>query len=177
MNALLVALLLALGSTIAYVLVPVEGSGAVLVCYALAIVAAYFIYRSEVDSRFLLQVFAGGLLARMLLGTAIFVMDLQDFFGGDAITYDNLGYNVLRTWEIWGLPAFFQGAGGVSGWGMLYIVAAIYGLVGRNMLSIQFFNAVLGPRRRPSFTYARTTFFAMCASRASQPFSWPSFRR
>lgn len=149
MNALLVALLLALGSAIAYVLVPVEGSGAVLVCYALAIVAAYFIYRSDVDRRFLLQVFAGGLLARMLLGTAIFVMELQDFFGGDAITYDHLGYNVLRTWEVWGLPAFFQGAGGISGWGMLYIVAAIYGLVGRNMLAIQFFNAVLGAATAP----------------------------
>jgi 4-amino-4-deoxy-L-arabinose transferase-like glycosyltransferase len=42
-----------------------------------------------------------------------------------------------------------MGADKGGGWGMLYLVAVIYGLVGRNMLAVQFFNAVLGAVTAP----------------------------
>ncbi len=38
----------------------------------------------------------------------------------------------------------FVGGGAGSGWGMVYLIAAVYGLIGRNLLAIQFINAVLG---------------------------------
>jgi hypothetical protein len=38
----------------------------------------------------------------------------------------------------------FVRSGEGSGWGMVYLVAAIYGTVGRNMLAVQLLNAVLG---------------------------------
>lgn len=148
MNALLLALLLALGSAVFY-LIPDYGAGAVLTCYVAAGVAAFFIYRSPVDKKVLLYIFAAGLIVRMALGTAIYMAKLQEFFGGDAITYDGLGYDTWLHWERYGLSALLDGAGGVSGWGMLYIVAAIYGAVGRNMLAVQYFNAVLGAATAP----------------------------
>src|SRR5207253_1610454 len=46
-----------------------------------------------------------------------------------------------------------------SGWGMLYVVAAIYAVVGRNMLAVQFFNAVMGAATAPViFLCARQIF-------------------
>jgi 4-amino-4-deoxy-L-arabinose transferase-like glycosyltransferase len=38
----------------------------------------------------------------------------------------------------------FVRSGQGSGWGMVYVVAAVYALVGRNMLAVQFINAVFG---------------------------------
>jgi 4-amino-4-deoxy-L-arabinose transferase-like glycosyltransferase len=38
----------------------------------------------------------------------------------------------------------FIGKGLGSGWGMVYLVAGLYGVIGRNMLAVQFLNAVLG---------------------------------
>jgi hypothetical protein len=38
----------------------------------------------------------------------------------------------------------FVGAGAQAGWGMVYLVAGVYQIIGRNMLSIQLINAVLG---------------------------------
>src|SRR5262249_1450842 len=42
---------------------------------------------------------------------------------------------------------FVSNAG--SGWGMVYLVAAIYGVIGRNMLAVQLFNSVLGAVTAP----------------------------
>jgi len=36
-----------------------------------------------------------------------------------------------------------------SGWGMLYMVAAIYKVTGRNMLAVQYINSVLGAATAP----------------------------
>jgi dolichyl-phosphate-mannose-protein mannosyltransferase len=89
----------------------------------------------------------------MILGAAIFAFHGQIFFGGDAITYDIVGYFQLRAWEgeryYNSLVSIFVDEAGGSGWGMVYLVAAIYGLVGRNMLAIQFVNAVLGAVTAP----------------------------
>lgn len=144
MNALLALLLLVTGVGVS-VFVPQYGSTAVLVGAGAACLAGYFIYRVEIDRRFLLQLFAAGLVLRVAIGTIIFVAQLQDFFGGDAITYDGFGYALLRLWqgEIQFRPEIDRFSAG-GGWGMLYLVAAVYAIVGRNPLAIQFINAVIG---------------------------------
>ncbi len=86
-------------------------------------------------------------MIRMILGTAIFVFKGQEFFGGDALTYDFYGYAQLQGWA--GDKYFLAIAnrytrGGTTGWGMVYLVGAIYGIVGRNMLAVQLVNAVFG---------------------------------
>ena len=84
----------------------------------------------------------------MLLGTAIFVFRGQDFFGGDAFTYDFLGFAQTQSWAgdryYWGVVNAHIGHSGGTGWGMIYLVAAIYSIVGRNLLAVQFVNAVVG---------------------------------
>jgi dolichyl-phosphate-mannose-protein mannosyltransferase len=162
MNALLTLLYLILGTAI-IVLVPsmvapyvgdygvvttADTAKAVLLCTALAAAAGFYAYKQGADGPFLLRLFIAALLVRMLLGTAIFVFKGQEFFGGDALTYDYFGYAQLRGW---GGEKYYQAmaqrfvqSGEGSGWGMVYLVAAIYGIVGRNMLAIQFINSVFG---------------------------------
>lgn len=144
MNALLALLLLVAGVSVS-IFVPLHGPTAVLTGAAAACLAGYLIYRAGVDRRFLLQLFVGGVLVRVAIGTIIFVAQLQDFFGGDAITYDGFGYALLRLWqgEIQFKPEIDRFSAG-GGWGMLYLVAAVYAIIGRNPLAIQFINAVIG---------------------------------
>ena len=72
---------------------------AVLLCTTLAVGAGFFISRKEGYGNFLVRLFVGALLIRMLLGAAIFAFRWQDFFGGDAWTYDFFGYAQLLGWE------------------------------------------------------------------------------
>lgn len=126
---------------------------AVLLCTTLALGAGFFISKKEGYGNFLVRLFVGALLIRMLLGAAIFAFRWQDFFGGDAWTYDFFGYAQLQGWygdKYFAAAAerFTEGGTG-SGSGMVYMVAAIYGLVGRNMLATQLVNSVLGAATAP----------------------------
>jgi hypothetical protein len=126
----------------------VDAAKAVLLCTALAAIAGFYCYKRQVDGPFLLRLFVAALLARIIVGTAIFVFRGQDFFGGDAITYDFFGSAQLLGW---GGDKYYQSvantfvrSGEGSGWGMVYLVAAVYGLIGRNMLAVQLMNSVFG---------------------------------
>src|SRR5205814_9773367 len=56
-------------------------------------------------------------------------------------------------------PGLADWARAGGGWGMPYLVAFIYALVGRNMLAVQFFNAVIGAATAPViFLCARHIF-------------------
>lgn len=125
---------------------------AILLCVLLASIAAFVMSRNTESGEFLLKIFAAGLIIRLILGTAIFVFRGQDFFGGDALTYDYLGEAQLKFWGgdryYWQVikPYFGKGLGG---WGMIYMVATIYAVIGRNVLAVQFVNAVLGAVTAP----------------------------
>jgi hypothetical protein len=121
---------------------------AVLLCTALAATAGFFAYKRPGDGPFLLRLFVAGLLARMIVGAAIFVFRGQNFFGGDALTYDFYGYAQQLGWAG---DTYQQGSangmlrrGMGSGWGMVYLVASVYVIVGRNMLAVQLMNSVIG---------------------------------
>jgi len=144
MNALLAILAFAISIGIA-LFVPGHGATAVILCAVLAVLTGFFVRQVQIDRDFLSKLFVIGLLLRMLVGTLIFTLNLQEFFGGDANTYDNLGYQLLSTWQgnkIYLANIEIFSAGG--GWGMLYIVAAVYSIVGRNPLAVQFVNAIIG---------------------------------
>ncbi|HVF56467.1 MAG TPA: glycosyltransferase family 39 protein [Pyrinomonadaceae bacterium] len=151
MNALLAVLALALSIGIAFLL-PGVGGGAVIVCALVAVVAGTIISQVRLDREFLLQIFVGALLIRMAVGTAIYYLNLQEFFGGDALTYDQLGYLLMKVWTGELSPVTFKTQIGpflARNWGMIYVVAGIYSALGRNMLAVQFFNAVLGAATAP----------------------------
>lgn len=132
---------------------PADGGTAMMLALPVAAIAAWMISQFKIDERFLFQLFVSAVLLRILVGTLIYVFQWQTFFGGDAITYDFFGYSLLKVWE--GNKDYqiavdiFSGGGASSGWGMLYMVAAIYKIVGRNMLAVQFVNAVLGAATAP----------------------------
>ena len=154
MNSVLIFLALVLCAGIA-VFVPMFGAPAVIFCAVLAGLAGLVISRVKEDAQFLLRIFVGGLLVRMLVGTLIFSLNLQEFFGGDAFTYDFFGNSLLKYWQgqkyYWVYVEQFvgTGTGGGGGWGMIYLVAGIYRLVGQNLLAVQLFNAVLGAATAP----------------------------
>lgn len=124
-----------------------DSARAVLLCTALAIPAGYYAYKQGTHGPFLLRLFIAGLLARMIVGTVIYIFKGQDFFGGDAITYDFYGHSQAMGWagdkiHLANADKFTRGAG--SGWGMVYMVGAIYTFLGRNMYAVQLVNAVFG---------------------------------
>src|SRR5256714_12214678 len=161
MNALLAALSVALAAAVALT-VP-GGASAALLCACAALSAGVLIARAEErESRFLLQVFVGGLLVRMAVGTLINAFHWQEFFGGDALTYDLFGNALLyslRRGVFFGGDAADWARNTGNGWGMIYLVAAIYAAVGRNMLAVQFFNAPGGAAPPPlHFLFAGPIF-------------------
>src|SRR5258705_7523233 len=137
MNALLTLLYLLLGVAIVIFVPPLVApyaaehgvvtgfdiAKAILLCTSLAALAGFYSYKSDIDGKFLLRLFVAALLVRMTLGTAIFVFHSQEFFGGDALTYDFFGQAQLQGW--WGdkynqliANRFVQGGEG-AGWGMV----------------------------------------------------------
>ncbi len=154
MNGLLALLTLVLFACIT-VFVPTYGAGAVLVCTFFAGISGLILYQLKEERQFLLRLFMAGLLIRVIVGVLIFSANLQEFFGGDAYTYDTFGSALLRVWE--GeryyqsmVDMFMGGEAAGGGWGMLYMVAVVYKLVGRNMLAIQFINGVIGAATAPA---------------------------
>lgn len=152
MNALLTLLALLLSTGIV-VFIPTEGGPALLVCVVIAGLAGLIIARVKSDKTFLLRLFMSALLARIFIGAIIYGFNMQEFFGGDANTYDFFGYALLKVWQgeryYQSIVNAFVGETGGSAWGMLYLVAFIYRIVGRNPLAVQFVNAVLGAATAP----------------------------
>jgi hypothetical protein len=152
MNGLLLVVALVMLAGVILV-APSDGGAATLVALPIAALAAWCIYRPKIDHRFLIRLFAAGLLVRIFVGTIIFAFHQQNFFGGDALTYDDFGFALMKTWEgdrsYQYLVDLFSGGGAASGWGMLYFVAVIYRVIGRNMLATQYVNSVLGAATAP----------------------------
>ena len=151
MNGLLLALALVLFA-IVLVVAPAEGGPAALISLPLLAAAAFGIYQLE-DRKFLLRVFIAAFLARVVMGTLIYIFHWEVFFGGDAVTYDGLGYALQNVWAgnvVYqrAIDDFYRG-GASSGWGMMYVVAAIYKIVGRNPLATQYVNCALGAATAP----------------------------
>ncbi|HEX8501592.1 MAG TPA: glycosyltransferase family 39 protein [Pyrinomonadaceae bacterium] len=165
MNAILAlsALTLAVGVSLIF---PREGAAAVVFCATLAAVAGLLVSRHPTQGRFLVQVFVAALLVRLAVGVLIYYFKLQDFFGGDAFTYDYQGTTYLASWRgLWRDKQAF-GASLYRNWGMGYLVGGIYALLGRNMLAVQFFNAAVGAATAPViFLCSRQIFQNMRVAR------------
>jgi len=121
---------------------------AVLLCAALAAIPGLIAYRQPVNGTFLLRLFGLALLLRIIVGLAIFVYNGQEFFGGDALTYDYYGWAQLKGWGgdqyLQSRVVEYVGVGLAAGWGMIYMIAGIYAFVGHNPLAVQLVNSVLG---------------------------------
>src|SRR4051794_30352302 len=133
MNVLLIALTLLICGGIIW-LRPNAAPGALAFCVLTSLPTIIILARAKTEERgFLLRVFTLGVLARVIVATIIFVGGMEEFFGGDANTYDTFGQSLLQSWHGDAYHAeryavFIKS--GASAWGMVYVVAVVYQFVG-----------------------------------------------
>jgi len=146
MNTLIIGLLLAICTALIW-LMPADGPGALVMCAVVSAPTLLILARTHDEKTFLFRLFLVGLMVRIMLAAVINMGHMEEFFGGDANTYDLFGRSLLQ--GLYGDDYHmqkYQGfvASGAGAWGMLYLVAGIYEVVGRNMLAIQLVNASVG---------------------------------
>jgi hypothetical protein len=146
MNTILIALTLGIGVACIY-LIPGHASGALAFCAIASIPTFWIMARGGEEKTFLFRLFLIALIARIGVGTIIYLGNLQEFFGGDANTYHLFGESLNQSWHgddyhSSRYMAFIQS--GAGAWGMLYIVAGVYEVLGANMYAIQLINASVG---------------------------------
>jgi 4-amino-4-deoxy-L-arabinose transferase-like glycosyltransferase len=112
-------------------------------------VGAIAVFRNySTDKGFVTRLFLGALAVRLAFGLIVYVYDLKEFFGADAITYDFNGSKIVDYWFGNTLPNDVALNRAIStsspGWGMNYLVATLYLIFGRNILLAQSFCAVFG---------------------------------
>lgn len=126
---------------------PVHGPGALLICALVSLPTVLVLMRAGEERTFLLRLFVLALLVRIVLATIIHIGGMEAFFGGDATTYDMFGKSLLQSWHgdtyhTARYAGFIKS--GAGAWGMLYIVAGVYQLIGENRFAIQLLNAAVG---------------------------------
>jgi len=146
MNALIAVMFLVVCGASLF-LAPSEAPGALACCIVTSLPTIFFLTKRQEDRTFLLRVFMVAILIRIAVGTIIFVGHYEEFFGGDAITYDIYGRSLGAAWHgdkyhLGRYNSFV--ASGASAWGMLYLVAGVYEIFGRNMFAVQLINASVG---------------------------------
>jgi 4-amino-4-deoxy-L-arabinose transferase-like glycosyltransferase len=102
--------------------------------------------RQGEDGLFLGRVYAATLLPRAMLAILLNVFASNSTFAatfwGDSGTYDAGGYALARQW--WGEAGGTALTQALSGYGFVYIVGALYYVVGRNQLLVQLLNCTVG---------------------------------
>ena len=145
MNAALTAILIAVCGMVVF-FAPAKGPGAIAIG-ALFAAPSLIVFARHDERSFLLRLFAAAVIIRMVLAFVIFSGRMEEFFGGDANTYDHFGLSLI---ESWGGDPFHRATyehfvnSGAGAWGMIYLVAGVYKLIGPNMLAIQFINVSVG---------------------------------
>ena len=115
------------------------------------------------DKEFLVNVFIAALMIRIVFGVIVYSSSMQDFFGGDSVTYDALGQRLVELWqgtadptERWSMRATNTND---PGWGMNYLVGAMYFVFGRSILAAQSFCAVIGAATAPMVFFCAKKIF------------------
>jgi len=146
MNTSIIGLLLIISAALVW-LMPNEAPGALVMCALVSLPTILILARTDDEKTFLLRLFFVGLLVRIVLAAVINLGHMEDFFGGDANTYDIFGQSLLQglygdKYHMEKYQSFV--ASGAGAWGMLYLVAGIYYVVGRSLLAVQLVNASIG---------------------------------
>lgn len=146
MNASIIGLLLLVCTALIW-LMPGLAPGAVVMCAVVSVPTILILARTHDEKTFLFRLFLVGLLVRIVLAAVINMGHMEEFFGGDANTYDIFGQSLLEglhgnDYHMQKYQSFV--ASGAGAWGMLYLVAGIYEVVGRNLLAVQLVNASIG---------------------------------
>lgn len=159
---LILVALFVIGMAMAFVAFP-DGAVALLVVLVPSLVAIAIIRHFSDEGDYLTNVFLLALLLRLAFGIFVHLFDLRGFFGGDANTYDGKGNLLMQSW-LGNVPSSdpdLQMASRMSGpgWGMNYLVAALYMVIGRNIFAAQSFCAVIGAATAPLVYFCSQNIF------------------
>jgi 4-amino-4-deoxy-L-arabinose transferase-like glycosyltransferase len=161
MNTLIIGFLLLLCGGVIWFL-PNQGPGALALCALVSLPTLFILVRTQEERTFLLRLFVIALMGRIVLATVIQVGGWESFFGGDAHTYDVFGKSLLQSWYGDAYhSARYAGfiKSGAGAWGMLYVVAGVYALIGENLYAIQLINASVGAATAIVVYYVAQTLF------------------
>ena len=140
-----------------------DGNAAVFLVGSLSFLVVFAIRKlAPIDKQILSRIFILALLLRVVFGLVIHTFELREFFGGDAVTYDKYGNLLMESWfgnsnETADIQ-IERRMGGV-GWGMVYFVAWIYAITGRNILAAQYVSAVVGAAIAPLLFFCSFRIF------------------
>ena len=131
-----------------------EGFAAVILTLLCSLVIAVIIRQQDKEgANFLTKLFLYALLVRLAFGLILHVFDLRNFFGTDATLYDRAGQRLVEVWFNYTVRnedyLIERINASDSGWGMYYLIGAIYTFTGRNILAAQSFCAVIGAATVP----------------------------
>ncbi len=84
------------------------------------------------DTQFLIAVYFGGLILRLVVGGTILFGGYVEFFGGDHLTYDSLGWALAQAWQghLQNTHWLLSQTAKLGQNGMYYWVAALYSILG-----------------------------------------------
>jgi len=141
-----------------------DGAASILIVLLFTGVALFLFRRYGEEPEFLTNIFLGALMIRLAFGVFVHVFDLREFFGGDANTYDFRGWRLVEYWtgQVQSDDLELQLARSTSGpgWGMHYLTAGIYYILGRNIFAAQSFCAVFGAATAPMIYFCASKMFA-----------------
>src|SRR5215813_8055336 len=98
MNTLIIVALLLLCIALVWTM-PAMAPGALMLCAVVSAPTLLVLARSQDEKTFLMRLFFFGLMVRILLATVIYMGHMEEFFGGDANTYDIFGQSLLQGWN------------------------------------------------------------------------------
>lgn len=161
MNILIIGLMLAVCAGVISIN-SVEAPAALTFCAIVSTPTILMLARAGKERTFLLRLFLVAVMLRIILATIIFSGHMENFFGGDANTYDAYGQALVQAWHGSAYHASMVSSfvrQGVSAWGMIYMVAAVYELIGNNIFAIQLINASIGAATAVVVFYSAQTLF------------------
>ena len=130
-----------------------EMATALLVIIVLSTLIVSVFRRFAEDKEYVTNIFFVALIVRLAFGVFIYALDLREFFGADAATYDYAGDRLMDIWA--GNPVANDPltqrvlAVNGAGWGMNYFVGGIYSILGRNFFAAQSICALIGAATAP----------------------------
>jgi len=141
-----------------------NGAISALLVAVITIPAILLIHKfADDDKDILTNVFLLAIMVRIGFGMFIHLSGSQSFFGGDAETYNSLGQRLVDLWfhnadpnDVWSRRAMSTSD---SGWGMSYLVGAIYTITGNSILIGQSFCAVVGAATAPMVYFCAQKIF------------------
>jgi len=162
MNILIIAAVLATFGGVVFFR-PEEGPGALAMCVLVAAPTVIVLARTPENRTFLMRLFLVALMVRIVLSMVIFMGHMEEFFGGDANTYDIFGQSLVASWhgDAYHKSMFLSFTqSGASAWGMLYLVGGVYEVIGKNILAIQLINASVGAATAIVVFFVAQTLFS-----------------